>query len=102
MMILDGIHDYQAGVEGLALSNHREVQIFYRPTEAHKISGHLFSLYIGFSAPNFAWKLGTRLRYLGRRLPMAKPLSLSKVLLGSALLKPEVFLEGLPSHCCLF
>jgi len=53
MRLLEGIHAYKAGEDSLALRNHGDLQLYHKPTDTHKISGYLFSLFFGFSAPNF-------------------------------------------------
>jgi hypothetical protein len=55
MRFLKGIHAYKAEEDSLALRNHGDLQLYHKPTDSdtHKNSGYLFSLFFGFSAPNF-------------------------------------------------
>jgi hypothetical protein len=53
MRLLGGIHAYQAGEDSLALRNQGDLQLYHKTTDTYKISGHLFSLFFGFRAPNF-------------------------------------------------
>jgi len=99
-VILERIQVLEAGVDGLALRNHREVQIFIRLTDPNKISGYC-GTYFPYSFESadcqrskYCLEVGNNVTILGQEAPTVK------VLLNSAPL--EVFLEGLPSHCCLF
>ena len=48
MVLLEQIQDYEAGEDSPALRKHREVQLCYKTSESHKISGYLVSLFVGF------------------------------------------------------
>jgi len=52
MRLLEGLHDSPAE-DSLALRNHGDLQLYYKPTDTHKISGYLFSLFFGLSTPSF-------------------------------------------------
>ena len=67
-MILERIQDYEAGIDGPALriTGPGAAQIFHRPSDPNEVSGYLFSLFFGFSAPSFCVQVGNNYMILGQ------------------------------------